>query len=164
MIKEDRDILEGQAQSLREDLARMPRHRFNVVKIRDREQELARIEAKLASLKREDSDLAADLQAAREGLAELAREGSIPWEQVKAELGIEQTPGVCGGDACIRQTRIAVWMLESWRRLGLTEADLLRNYPGLTARDLENAWAYVAAHGDEIEDSIRKNDEEDDQS
>jgi uncharacterized protein (DUF433 family) len=71
---------------------------------------------------------------------------------------IEQTPGVCGGDACIRQTRIAVWMLEQARRLGFSEADLLRNYPSLTAQDLESAWAYVEAHRDEIERQILENE------
>jgi uncharacterized protein (DUF433 family) len=51
-----------------------------------------------------------------------------------------------------------VWLLESFRRLGSTEAELLDSYPGLTALDLESAWAYVAAHGDEIEDLIQKNE------
>jgi uncharacterized protein (DUF433 family) len=35
--------------------------------------------------------------------------------------GIERTPGVCGGDACIAGTRIPVWVLEGFRRLGWTE-------------------------------------------
>jgi hypothetical protein len=32
--------------------------------------------------------------------------------------GIEKTPGVQGGDACVVRTRIPVWTLESYRRLG----------------------------------------------
>jgi hypothetical protein len=48
MSEHDRQQLEGWAQSLREELARMPRHHFNVIKIRDREAELRRIESKLA--------------------------------------------------------------------------------------------------------------------
>ena len=35
---------------------------------------------------REDAD---DVQAADEAMAEIAEHGTIPWEQVKAELGIE---------------------------------------------------------------------------
>ena len=31
---------------------------------------------------------------------------------------IQKTPGVIGGDACIRNTRIAVWMLVEAKRLG----------------------------------------------
>lgn len=75
--------------------------------------------------------------------------------------GIEQTPGVAGGAACIRQTRIAVWMLEEARRLGVSEADMLRNYPGLAARDLANAWDYVRSHQAEIEADIKANASDD---
>jgi uncharacterized protein (DUF433 family) len=77
--------------------------------------------------------------------------------------GIEKTPGVCGGDPCIRQTRIPVWLLEQLRRLGASEADLLEDYPCLQAKDLTNAWAYVAAHADEIERQIVENEEREDQ-
>ena len=72
--------------------------------------------------------------------------------------GIEQTPGVCGGDPCIRKTRIPVWLLESFRRLGSTEAELLDSYPSLQAQDLVNAWAYVRTHRDEIERQILENE------
>jgi uncharacterized protein (DUF433 family) len=72
--------------------------------------------------------------------------------------GIERTPGVCGGDPCIRQTRIPVWALEQARRLGFTEAELLDSYPNLQAQDLVNAWAYVKAHRDEIERQILENE------
>jgi len=33
--------------------------------------------------------------------------------------GIEKTPGLCGGDACIRQTRIPVWVLVNACGLGI---------------------------------------------
>lgn len=72
--------------------------------------------------------------------------------------GIETTPGVMGGAACIRQTRISVWMLEQARRLGVSEVELLRNYPGLTAQDLANAWSYVRSHRTEIETEIAANE------
>ena len=73
--------------------------------------------------------------------------------------GIESTPGVCGGDPCIVRTRIPVWILEQMRRQGVSEADILRNYPTLRAEDLTNAWAYVRAHGEEIERQIKENEE-----
>lgn len=72
--------------------------------------------------------------------------------------GIDSTPGVCGGEPCIVRTRIPVWVLEQARRLGVSEADLLRCYPTLRAEDLANAWAYVRSHGDEIEQQIRENE------
>jgi uncharacterized protein (DUF433 family) len=73
--------------------------------------------------------------------------------------GIETTPGVSGGEPCIIRTRIPVWILEQARRLGSTEADLLRSYPALRAEDLANAWAYVRAHQEEIDRQIRENEE-----
>lgn len=72
--------------------------------------------------------------------------------------GIDTDPGVCGGDARIVRTRIPVWVLEQTRRLGATDADLLRAYPALRAEDLANAWSYVRSHGDEIEHQIQANE------
>ena len=47
--------------------------------------------------------------------------------------GITKTPGVCGGEACITGTCIAVWLLVEARRLGITEAQLLQDYPHISA-------------------------------
>lgn len=73
--------------------------------------------------------------------------------------GIEKTPGVMGGDACIIRTRIPVWLLVSYRRLGVSDAQVLDNYPTLSATDLVNAWAYAEANADEIETAIREHEE-----
>src|SRR5271170_7359574 len=73
--------------------------------------------------------------------------------------GIESRPGVCGGEPCIVRTRIPVWILEQSRRLGISEAELLRSYPSLRAEDLANSWAYVRSHRDEIDRQIRENEE-----
>ncbi len=79
-------------------------------------------------------------------------------EIANAWPGIERTPGVAGGSACVVRTRIPVWALENYRRLGWTEAQLLQNYPALRAADLVQAWAYFTAHPDEIEQAIRDNE------
>ena len=73
--------------------------------------------------------------------------------------GIEKTPGVCGGSACIAGSRITVWGLVEARRLGYSEADLLISYPSVSATDIANAWAYAEAFPDEIETEIRENNE-----
>ncbi len=75
--------------------------------------------------------------------------------------GIEKTENVMNGAACIRQTRIPVWMLEQARRQDVSEVDLLRNYPQLSAQDLANAWDYVNAHQSEIEQAIIANETDD---
>jgi uncharacterized protein (DUF433 family) len=74
--------------------------------------------------------------------------------------GIESTPGACGGEPRIAGTRIPIWTLEQARRLGASEADLLRDHPELRAADLVNAWTYVATHHDEIDGRIRANEGE----
>lgn len=83
-------------------------------------------------------------------------------KQLTGEIAdIQKTPNVMGGVACLRQTRIPVWMLENARRQGVSEADLLLNYPGLTAKDLANAWDYVKFNPVEIENEIAENEAED---
>ena len=73
--------------------------------------------------------------------------------------GIEGTPGVCGGDACVAGTRLPVWSLEQGRRLGFTEDELLVNYPTLRRGDLPAVWDYVRTHAAEIEQAIRDNEQ-----
>jgi uncharacterized protein (DUF433 family) len=73
--------------------------------------------------------------------------------------GIESIPDVCGDEPCIVRTRIPVWVLVQARRLGTSEADLLRCYPTLRAEDLANVWAYLRSHRDEIERQIKENEE-----
>jgi uncharacterized protein (DUF433 family) len=82
----------------------------------------------------------------------LAQEISDAWPE------LDRTPGVDGGAACIVRTRIPVWVLENYRRLGWTEAKILANYPTLRAVDLVHAWAYVDAHREEIDQAIRENE------
>jgi uncharacterized protein (DUF433 family) len=65
----------------------------------------------------------------------------------------------CGGDACVRDTRITVWGLVAYRRLGMSDAEIMRAVQGLTPVDLEAAWEYAAAHLDEIDEAIRVNEE-----
>ena len=73
--------------------------------------------------------------------------------------GITKTPGVCGGSACITGTRITVWLLVEAQQLGISEAQLLQDYPHINAADLVNAWAYADAYPEEIAAAIRANNE-----
>jgi uncharacterized protein (DUF433 family) len=77
----------------------------------------------------------------------------------KSGKGITKKPGVCGGEACIAGTRIAVWLLVEAQQLGISEAQLLQDYPHITAADLVNAWAYADAYPSEIAAAIRANNE-----
>ena len=73
--------------------------------------------------------------------------------------GIESNPQISGGEPCIVRTRIPVWVLAQARRLGTSEADLLRSYPTLRAEDLANAWAFERSHRKEINLQIKANEE-----
>lgn len=45
-------------------------------------------------------------------------------------------------------------MLEEARRAGVTDAELLQDYPSLNARDLAAAWTYVETHPEVIEKTL----------
>jgi len=72
---------------------------------------------------------------------------------------ITKTPNVCGGDACIRGTRITVWGLANLRRLGASSTEIRHRVQGLTLADLEAALEYADAHPEEINQAIRENEE-----
>ena len=74
--------------------------------------------------------------------------------------GIESRLNVCGGDPCVAGTRISVWVLEQARRQSVSESALLAEYPAISAQDLANAWSYVRSHRAEIDEQIRRNEDE----
>jgi len=78
---------------------------------------------------------------------------------VPTEAPISKTPGVCGGSACIRSTRIPVWGLVIWRREGVGDQRLLEMYPSLSQSDLDAAWQYYALNPDEIHQDIQSDEE-----
>ena len=82
--------------------------------------------------------------------------GTRPWGHLP---GDREPSGSLRGEPCIVRTRIPVWVLEQSRRIGISEADLLRSYPNLRAEDLANAWAYVRSHRSEIDLQILENEE-----
>lgn len=71
---------------------------------------------------------------------------------------VKKTAGVCGGEACIRDTRVTVWGLVERRRLGLTDEEIIDRLPALTPADLALAWDYYDANRDEIDRVIRQNE------
>ena len=92
----------------------------------------------------------------RAEMAELAKK--VVLSLGESVPGIESTPDVCGGEPCIVRTRIPVWILVQSKRLGMSEADILRSYPTLRAEDLTNAWAYERLHHEEMDRQIADNE------
>jgi uncharacterized protein (DUF433 family) len=74
---------------------------------------------------------------------------------------VRKTPGVCGGHACIRDTRIAVWTLISLGNQGADDEELLLDFQGLTRFDLFAARAYYQSNREEIDALIASHNQED---
>lgn len=81
----------------------------------------------------------------------------VALEVADAHPGIDSQPDVCGGSARMIRTRIPVWLLEALRRGGRSEAELLADYPTLTAEDLANAWHCARSHREEMDREIACN-------
>jgi len=77
---------------------------------------------------------------------------------------ITKRPGRCGGEACVRDSRITVWGLVAWRKLNVSDGRILEMIAGLTPPDLEAAWKYFEDHPEEIERLIRENEQDPDAS
>lgn len=76
-----------------------------------------------------------------------------------ATTWISKMPGRCGGNACVRDSRITVWGIASYRQMGCSDEFILNSIQGLTAADLEAADEYAQTHPDEIAEAIRMNEE-----
>jgi len=53
-------------------------------------------------------------------------------------------PAICGGRPCIKGTRIWLALVLDFLADGMSEADLLAEYPALTRQDILAAMAYGA--------------------
>ena len=106
-------------------------------------------------------DVLKQTEMAIAGLSEDDRKRLFSKFASNADKGIEKNQNVMGGVACIRQTRIPVWLLYRARQLGLSESAILMSYPGLTATDLVNAWNYADLNQDEIDSEIEANERDD---
>jgi uncharacterized protein (DUF433 family) len=110
-----------------------------------------------------DRDILAEgVKKAQERIAEIDSGivQTIPGDITLAQIRqlIEKTPGVVGGDACIRRTRIPVWELVEYRQLGASTSKILEAYPQLTELDLQAAWDYHHSFPDEIAAAIAANE------
>ena len=54
-------------------------------------------------------------------------------------------PGKRGGKPCIRGLRITVYDVLAWLADGITEAEILEDYPELDATDIRACLAFAAA-------------------
>ncbi|MCX7044419.1 MAG: DUF433 domain-containing protein [Candidatus Sumerlaeota bacterium] len=74
---------------------------------------------------------------------------------------IARVEGVCGGEAVIEGTRIAVWHIVSYYyKLGMSVEDILAEWTYLTASQVFSALAYYHDNKDEIDAARERNSDE----
>jgi len=73
---------------------------------------------------------------------------------------VTKTPGVCGGRACITGHRIRVMDIVVWHELrGMSPAEIVYQYPGITVADVHSALAYYFDNFEEISNEFQKDEE-----
>lgn len=73
---------------------------------------------------------------------------------------ITKTPGVCGGRACIAGHRIRVMDIVVLHEMrGMSPAEIVYQYPGITVADVHAALTYYFDNLDEIKQEFQKDEE-----
>jgi uncharacterized protein (DUF433 family) len=71
---------------------------------------------------------------------------------------IVKVAGICGGDAIIEDTRIAVWHIVGYHyKVGMSVEDILADWDYLTSAQVFSALAYYHDNKDEIDRARTKN-------
>lgn len=73
---------------------------------------------------------------------------------------ISKRIGVCGGRSVIDETRIPVWSIIKWHKIGMSVEDIIREFPQLTPSQIHDAFSYYYDNQDEIEKDIVENEDE----
>ncbi len=69
---------------------------------------------------------------------------------------VVRVPGVCGGSAVIRGTRVPVWILAEYVQAGWTPQDLLAQFPHLSPAQIYDALSYWHDHAEEVAEEARR--------
>lgn len=70
---------------------------------------------------------------------------------------IVRTPGVCGGQARIDNTRVPVWLLKLHWDAGQDNVEIVETFPTIWWEDIDAAKAYEREHPEEIAEDLRQN-------
>jgi uncharacterized protein (DUF433 family) len=100
------------------------------------------------------------VESLAEAIVSLPTEDYVLFQNTLVGKMIKKTPGVSGGYACVRDTRIAIWTIISFYNQGADDKELLTNFPGLTAFDLLAIRHYYQSHKQEIDSLILSHNQE----
>ncbi len=73
---------------------------------------------------------------------------------------ITRKKGVCGGRSIIEGTRMPVWSIIKWYKIGMSIEEILRGFPHLTPSQVYDAFSYYYDNQSEIEMDIAENGED----
>lgn len=79
-------------------------------------------------------------------------------EKQKIHPYVRRQKGICGGRSIIAGTRIPIWSLIKWYKLGISVEDLMREFPHLTPAQVHDAFSYYYDNSPEIEQDILENE------
>ena len=100
------------------------------------------------------------VESLAEAIISLPTEDYALFQNTLMDKMIQKTPGVSGGHACVRDTRIAIWTIISFYEQGADDNELLTNFPGITAFDLFAIRHYYQSHQQEIDSLISSHHQE----
>ncbi len=73
---------------------------------------------------------------------------------------VSSKKGVCGGRSIIKGTRIPVWSIIKWYKLGLSVEEIMREFPQLTPAQIHDAFSFYYDNPEEIEKDVADNENE----
>lgn len=79
-------------------------------------------------------------------------------KKTKIHPYITYQTGVCGGRAIILGTRMPVWSIIKWYKIGMSLEEIIREFPQLSPSQVYDAFSYYYDHQQEIETDIEENE------
>lgn len=79
-------------------------------------------------------------------------------EKINNAPYISKQKCVCGGKSVIEGTRIPVWSIIKWYKVGMPVEDIIREFPQLTPSQIHDAFSYYYDNQEEIEKDIVENE------
>lgn len=73
---------------------------------------------------------------------------------------ISKQKGICGGRSIIKGTRIPVWSIIKWYKVGMSIEDIIREFSQLIPSKIHDAFSYYYDNQKEIEKDIAENETE----
>ena len=84
----------------------------------------------------------------------------IVTKKTKPHPHISKDKEVCGNRSIVTGTRIPVWSIIKWYKLGMSVEDIIRDFSQLTPSQVHDAFSYYYDNQAEIENDIIENEDE----